>query len=833
MSPSISETAPAAASTLSKSSNAALLQRTSVILGRVIDACLYLVVFLVPLFFTTLTIDILELNKQTLLIVLVSVMTVAWLGKAVADKHFSLSRSWLHLVVALFGAAYLLVALFSQDRYLSMFGFLGQMPWSFTTIFSLILFYVVAVNRIRTLGQVYDLLLTFLASSLVAALFGFAQLFGWFLFANGDTHNRSFTSVGSLFSLAMYAVAPIVIAAGLVFHGCRDRYCFLGSDKLIGKIGKGVIWATLVVNFLILVVVDFWPSWVALLIGMTVTIGVSLVRSRKVKKPTALILPGILFVIALSLIFFKTPLKVEVPSEVAPSIAASWEIARQTLQSYPLFGSGPGTWIYDYARFRSPLVNQSPFWGMRFDRSFSAFFTLLATVGLFGVCLWLMLILSAIGKSATHLLKEGNDDVWHAYLTVFSGWFTIAVTGFLYNFNMPHQTAFWVLLALLGSLIARDAYTWDAKKNSTTFGIISAILILGTAGAFSAVWLSGQRFLADKAFYSGVRAYQSSQPFSVVVANVERAARLNPWSDMYARNLAQAHLVQLATLLQNKPKTDAENQAVIDEVNMAVELGKKAITLSSANVDNWTNLGMIYESVANFTKGADEYAINNYKEASTREPNNPVFLSEIGKLYRLRADGYRATVDGKNAKADAEAKKNAEDALKAAYEYQSLAIRAKSDFLPARYELGVVFERQGKIPESIAQLEEILQQDRQNTGVAFELALLYYRNNEKDRALNLLEQIIRYEEGATNAPKQVNARWYLAAIYEERGRLDEAIKQISVLLTQLPDNDAVKQRLDALMKERDANGRTGTKTLPEPLKEEVSGPAVNNPVKKK
>ena len=47
---------------------------------------------------------------------------IAWLGKAILDKHFTLSRSWLHLVVVFFGIGYLITSFFSEDRYLSFVG---------------------------------------------------------------------------------------------------------------------------------------------------------------------------------------------------------------------------------------------------------------------------------------------------------------------------------------------------------------------------------------------------------------------------------------------------------------------------------------------------------------------------------------------------------------------------------------------------------------------------------------------------------------------------------------------------------------------------------------
>jgi len=44
----------------------------------------------------------------------------------------------------------------------------------------------------------------------------------------------------------------------------------------------------------------------------------------------------------------------------------------------------------------------------------------------------------------------------------------------------------------------------------------------------------------------------------------------------------------------------------------------------------------------------------------------------------------------------------------------------------------------------------------------------------------------------------VNARWYLALLYEERGQLDEALDQLRRVEKLNPDNQMVKDRIARL-----------------------------------
>ena len=796
----------------------------SKVLNTIIDVCLHGAVFLIPLFFSSLTIDVLELNKQTILVILATVAGVAWLGKALADKQFTIVRSWIHLVAVLFGLGYLLVSLLSGDRYLSMVGTLGQMPWAFSTVASWVVFYVVSVHRIRQTSQVYDFVFSFLLSSLIAGVYGLLQMFGIFLIPVAASQVKTFTSVGSVFSFAVYMTIPLIIASSLAFHGCRNNVCLLGSQKMSGQVARGMLWATIAVSLISLIIVDYWVAWAALLFGTLLTVVIGYLRTRQIGSPAKLAIPGVLIAVSVLLLFFRTPINLNLPSEVSPSAMASMNIAKEALREMPVFGSGPGTWIYDYAKYRVQMVNLSPFWNVRFDRGFSFFLTLLATTGIVGAALWLLLIISAIVKSAGHLMSERNDDVWYAYLIVFTGWLTLVFVSFFYNYNMAHVFALWLLFSLLGSLVGRNTMTWDARKSTYAYGILSVVFVVALIGGISITWISGQRYVADAAFTGAVNDFRAGKPVDEIIVKIQKASSLNPLLDMYMRNLSQAHLIKAANLIQAGASAE-QVPAIQNEIKMAVDMGLNATKLAPANVDNWSNLGLIYQSVASFTRGADEFAIKNYEEATMREPQNPVFLNEVGKLYLLRSDAYRTQLNAGDAAARAETQKNVNDNLALGEQKLKAAIAAKPDYLPARYHLGIVYERQGRVKDAITELENVLRINNKDLGVAFELSILYYRNNQKNESLELMQQV------STIEPSNVNARWYLSAMLEERGQYQDALNQIKPLAEQYPGNAAIQQRLNALTTAVNANLRPETRNLPEPIREEINSQSDINPVR--
>ena len=388
---------------------------------------------------------------------------------------------------------------------------------------------------------------------------------------------------------------------------------------------------------------------------------------------------------------------------------------------------------------------------------------------------------------------------------------------------MAHFFALWLLFALLGSLVGKNVLTWNAQKSAYTYGAISVLFVVLVVGGVSVSWLAGQRYVADVYFTKAVRSFRAGDGMDGILPSVQRAASLNPLNDIYTRNLSQAYLVQASNLLQaEQPNQQAINAAIGSAVEEAIAATKK----SPANVDNWSNLGIVYESIASRVAGADEAAINAFTEAVKLEPFNPVLYSEIGKIHLLSADSYAKSAEQKDEAKAAEAAQNRDKNLSQAEDSLKKAIALKLDYLPARYYLGIVYERQRNIPSAIAELENVLRINNKDVGVAFELAILYYRNDQKDQSLSLLEQIVTKFD-ANNA----NAKWYLSAMYEERGRYDDAIKQLEDLAKLYPDNGAVKQRLTILQDARASSlAPEAASTLPAPIEQKVSNPKEQNPL---
>ena len=131
---------------------------------------------------------------------------------------------------------------------------------------------------------------------------------------------------------------------------------------------------------------------------------------------------------------------------------------------------------------------------------------------------------------------------------------------------------------------------------------------------------------------------------------------------------------------------------------------------------------------------------------------------------------------------------------KAAEENLKQAVGLKRDLGTALYELGVVYERQNRLKDAIKQLESAAATDFRNAGLAFELGLLYYRDNQKPKAFNEMSRAVAI------FPNYANARWYMALMLEEVGRLDDAGTQLREILKteENKNNQTVLDKLAAL-----------------------------------
>lgn len=783
----------------------------------VIRWSVYLAVFLIPIWFLPTTVEVLELNKQTLFIFLSFIGLLAWIGRMMALRQVELKRTVVNLLVILYVVAYGLISWFSMDRYLSFVGSGGLEQFSFVTILCFAMFYFVISNNVRDLKFVRNILYFFIGSTALVGLYGMFQLLGWHILPWDFTKSVTYNTVGTIYGMGVYLSLGLLIVSGLLLVMSRDAdvFCPRGRCGLIATI---LLVAAAVLNLVVLVMLDFLIVWILLIIGSVLLLAFAIIKAHEFKAGLPFMLPMLTLVIAILLLIINLPLDLNLPAEISPSLKASWEIAGSALQESPLVGSGPGTFIYDYSKYHSQNVNLTPFWAIRFDRANSHVLTLLATTGLIGALFWLVLILGVAIRTVIHLIKEQRAEIWR-YILLFGVVFIALIVGkFLYSSNFTIEFLMWLMLGLLASLVSRQWFKAEFKVSPRAALIMNFVFIILIVATVSAFYLASQRYVAEVVFTKGVNIDQSRGSVDDVIAKIDKASRLNRYETSYLRNLSRAVLLKINQELV--PDMPQEKGTMIQNlINDALVIARAALDTNAADVSNHINLAYVYQQLIPLVANADTVAAQTYEQAIELEPVNPALYTELAKVYIAIADRNAQLTQAEDEKTAAEAKTNMQEALTKAEENLNKAIELKADYAPAHYQLALVFDRQGKLEDAIKKMEQVAVANPQDVGVAFQLGLLYLRNQENDKAQNALEWAVEL------VPAYSNARWFLATVYENKDMIDKAIEQVEKVLELNPDNATVKQRLDNLKQ----YGTSQPPEIPEPVDERKQSESTINP----
>ncbi len=767
-------------------------------LGWLTDHVLVALVFLFPLFYFPGLRDTLEMPKQLLLLGLMTVAGILWIVRVFLSRTLTLRRSFIFFPVILYLFGLGIATMTSLDRYVSFFGGSFNEYTSFASLvgFVLLLFFVVSSGRDFTL--VRRLLSAFLIAALLLGLGALLKIFGvslpWLPAARG------WNTVGSVFALGIFSAALVVLASGLSLFDPRGHAAFLPNRS--GTFVRILALVVGVLHLVVLVVLDWWIAWAVLLVGIGLLLLFVFVYAHTFRNLAHLLLPLVAFVVALILLFVRTPIRTNLPIEIGPGQGASWQVATEVLREHPVLGSGPATYLFDYAKYRPAALSQTVLWNVRFDRAKSFVLTLLPTAGLVGAILWVLLVGIVVGLAVQSFLREREPTAWLLTTTMFFPWAALLVARFLYSSNMTLEFFFWLLTALLvvGASRRLGAFTFAASPRAllgTSFGavmfavLVVIVLVLGVAR--TSAWAALGRAVAANA----------RGDFDTTREELVRAVDRDPRTDVFSRNLAQLRLVEAARATSNN-----ELQTTL---NAAVTMARRGAAASPANAENWAMLGSIYREMALVVTNAAELALDAFGKTRELEPRNPVYPTEMGRVEIVLADRARGEAQSKDEEVRREAEARIAEHLSNAEQLFGEAIELKQDYAPAHFFMAVVLDREGRLKEAITKMESVVRFNPQDVGVAFQLGILYLKDNNSAKAEAEFKRALQL------SPNYANAHWYLAALYETQGKLADAIREVEAVLATNPDNQAVKDRLTKLR-----GGTATTPPLPAPVEERES-----------
>ncbi|MFA5133784.1 MAG: tetratricopeptide repeat protein [Patescibacteria group bacterium] len=755
---------------------------------RLIAVCIYGVIAAIPIFFLPFTSDAVEFNKQFLLYFFVTIALIAWIIKGIAEKKLVIRRTPLDLPLLLVVFTMLIATILSKNRYLSFWGDFSILSSSFVSFVFYILFYFLILNNVHTLKQVGRILLAFIISAAVSALYFISQAFGiipleslsfprWTLTSDLPTHFGYFEVV------ALVTLLSVIIA---------KKHSFWNKKNILGALGVMVILASIVI-------LGFKSVWLISVIAIFLLLVFALSRIEEIYVPWISVSFGIL-VLAILFIFLGTPkmLTADLPTEVALSPGISWKISASALSEDLrrfLFGSGPATFVYDFSAYRPEIFNSNFAWSLRFSKPYSSALDVLATTGLLGVIAWVALFLVAVGmlfvmwfirsvktkkksfekiSDLMHLSDERGDIESHTlFAGLLTGWLTVFISMFLITFTTVHWVLFFGLLALaflVGSDFAKkEGNNFELSlKTMPQYTLVSSFIYILVFAFITVLLIFLGRFYAGEVYKAQAAKYSTVGNHTKAASAMFKSVGLNPSYSKYYLDLASSY-IGMATV--ESQKNNPDKQSIANLVASAVNQAREATRLAPNDAAAWDFLSSMYATARPLSSNANSFVISALEKAISLEKTNPRLYLELGKAKVMQKDF-----------------KGGRDALEK-------AIALKSNYVLGYSTLSQLDELEAKVNESIEHMSVGAALSPNDPTLIFNLGRLYY-NRAKQDDLVRAEQLFLLALSLN--PNYSDALWSLGVLYERKGRASEALELYKRVQKLNPDNQEVKKKINNL-----------------------------------
>lgn len=735
---------------------------------------IYALVFALPILFLPWTSDILDFNKQTLLILSVFIALSGWMLKTLVSGKLSVNLNKTHLAVLVLFLIGLASTLLSLDKYGSFWGWPRITSESLLSLIGLVVLYFLISNTFSKKEIITSVTLLAI-SGLLASLVGVLQLFGIFLPFN-FTQSTSFNTIGLVSRLGIFLalLLPLLIILEIF------------SKKWL-KIVFGI---SLILTLIALVVINYSIVWWVVLIG-TALILLFGVFKRDIFNSGWISLP--MFFLVLSLFFIV--LKPQIPAysrpiEVFLNQSASFNIVLQTIRERPIFGSGPGTFIFDFSKYKNSDFNQSSLWNVRFDGAASKILTVAATTGILGLIAFLALIATVVFYGFKFILSKQNkkDDNFFSVMTgaVFITFIAQTVFYFLHNSNLSLDFIYFFLIAAFMGLSSEAKKDYTLSPSSFLTLGVTFVFTLSLIFGLGLLILDGQRYFAEVNYFKAQTALAEGD-LDRGIDEIIKAVASNPNSDVYLLGLSQMYISKIGSQLSKKDLSDQDQKDIGILVSNSINAARIATEVSPNNVSNWSIRGFVYQNLIGIVPEAEDWAITSYDGAIKLEPVNPYYPTQEGMVYMRKALLLAE---------DKAYEKNR--ILAKAQEKFTKAVQLKSDYSPARFQIAMVYQAQGRTAEGLKALEEAKKSSPNDVGLAFQIGIVYYQQKDYQTAKTELERAVRL------SPNYANAIYFLGLVYDKLGQRDKAEELIYKVSRLDPDNAELKKVLGNLKAGRSA-----------------------------
>lgn len=727
--------------------------------------CILLAVLFVPLVYLPIFRDAFEIPKEIVLYTILSLVFILTLFEIIKNRTFFYKRTVLDKPFLFFGAAGLVATIFSKNPSVSFWGRPDTFVFHFFALFLFLVWSWLLIQKIKSETVFRVVTFTFLLSGTIACVYFLWQK------VNIVAHLNSVFGV--------YALTIFVLSLGLLI--ARGKKQILMS-LLCAAAVLSSLW--------VIVRLDFQIIWVLLTVAMGLLFLLGMAFWGGVRKT---VLAGVFIVFLFSLIHVLVPgflhLGIALPNEITLTPNISRTIVENTLTSHTknfLFGSGPGTFVYDFSLFRPQVLNNNGyFWGVRFDAPWSSIFSLVSEfgfIGTIGLLLIILLILGSVLSAVLHIRstfwqrakffieRVTATDFSFEYFVFMIVWIVLTVGIGVSVYNFALWFVWWTLLSMVvvglayiqPSLVHEHEKSFDINPQyifvfSFFFLLLSSFAVVG-----GVLW--------GKIAVSEYFVFQSQKNPNNAIEFLTAADLYRPNSSDILLLLSRTHLEQSQQLVSSSPEQSAR------ALSQAIDFARRARDLDPENIRVYEILSTAYLQSIPYTSEASlpqslVWTTDALNHALSLEPTNPGFHSQMGILQEFSGQL---------------------DAAKSSYEN---AIALKPDFTEGYFDLSHLYEKQNDLDHAIDVYEQYRSFDARNADVLYELGRLYY-NRKKEGDDKKAEKI--WFLALEIHPNSSNTLYSLGLLYERRGERPLAKEYFQKVKVLNPENKDIDRKLQAL-----------------------------------
>lgn len=666
-------------------------------------------------------------------------------------------------------------AFLSGDRYDA---FLGNGLDSYTASFSILMAVIATAMAVLNKGQlVIRLYAVLIGSGLVLSLFHVSRLFfGPQVFSFGIWNTATTSPIGSWNGLA-------------IFYGLVILLSLLALLQLpLTRVGRYIVSGVVALSLFMLAAVNFSYVWWVLAIVAGVIVLHNLVKNLWKQNKSNSESPYALTVTVLVLLFsavfliggarlgaFVTErLGVEFV-EVRPSAAATLEIARTVYQDNLWLGSGSNRFADTWRIHKDATINQTIFWNAQFDSGYSYVFTSIIGNGLLGFLAWVIFLVALLWSGIKFVFNNNSGNDNFRYFIGFSSLTASIYFWVISLFYVPPPAILLLtavttgifVMAYANSSVGKAISLSVEKKRSHGFIMIILVVLIVVSSGYG-VYLTARHMASVYEFNRAVSNISEGDTIAEIESRIASAFELSQ-NDIFAREMALYRLSEMRALLGKENPTAEDEASFGNAASLAIQAAQSAINLDPTDPYNHQVLGQVYAMLAIVkVEGANERALESFAATKQYDPHSPVtHLLEAELAIQL---GDKA-------------------AARSAVER---AITLRNGYTEALFLLAQLDIDEGNSERAIAIVNAITQLEPQNPARRYQLGILLASFERLDDAIAAFEQAVELD------PQYANARYFLALGYAEKGMVDQAIEQLTVVKELNEGNSVVEELINQL-----------------------------------